>query len=73
MVKNWRTDLQGALVMFGAVTAFGLYWLTHGVPDAAQWALLWAGVNTGVGLIRSADGAVVAAQAVAVAAVSPPK
>lgn len=71
MVKNWRTDLQGALVMLGAVTAFGLYWLTHGVPDAAQWALLWAGVNTGVGLIRSADGKVVAQVAATAAGVAP--
>lgn len=71
MPKNWRTDLQGALVVLGAVAAFASSWVSHGMPDGAAWATLWAGVMAGVGLIRSADGAVVAAQAAAVA--SPPK
>lgn len=68
MVKNWRTDLQGVLVMLGATVAFGSSWLAHGMPDGTQWALLWAGINTGIGLIRSADGKALAT----VAAASPP-
>ena len=58
-VKNWRTDLQGALVIVGALASFALSWIQHGAPDGAIWATLWAGIMAGVGLIRSADGKVV--------------
>jgi hypothetical protein len=73
MPKNWRTDLQGALVVLGAVTAFASSWVSHGMPDGTAWATLWAGVMAGVGLIRSADGAALAQVATAVAAAPPAK
>lgn len=61
MIKNWRTDLQGGLLILGALGAFGLSWLQHGVPPSDQWAALWAAIMGGIGLIRAADGKVVSA------------
>ena len=55
-VRNWRTDLQGGLAIISALAAFGMSWLSHGVPPSEQWAALWSALMIGVGLIRAADG-----------------